>query len=118
MRVIVCIDGLRLQTSDSIELLNSGRTQASQCAEHRTLDLGHLCVLNCIDQGVLGLRGVVLQFLRGVLFPKWSNLIEVHLQVMCHLLRELILRCMDPCICNGNGSKHKNTEGGDSNHCA
>merc|ERR1719230_1517401 len=92
--IVVCIDGLGLQACNSVELLDRGSTQAGQCPEDSTLDLCDLCVLHCIDEGILRLCCMVLEFLGGVLLTERSDLVEVHLEVVSHLGGELILWCL------------------------
>merc|ERR1712196_552339 len=91
MGVIVGIDRLGLKTSYRVKLLDRRRAQTSKRAEDRTLDFRDLCVLDRIDQRVLRLCRVVLQLLCGVLLTEGSNLVEVHLEVVRHLLRKVIL---------------------------
>merc|ERR1719263_1583377 len=91
MRIIVSIDRLSLQTGNRVELLDCGRTQTRECPEHGSLNLSDLSILNGIDKSVLSFRCMILQLLGSVLLAERSNLIEVHLQVMSHLFRELIL---------------------------
>merc|ERR1719375_2607545 len=100
--IIVCIDCLSLEASNSIELLDGSCTKPCQCTEDGTLDLGHLCVLNSIDKSVLGLRCVVLQLLCGIFLPKGCNLVEVHLKIVCHFLCQLIFRSF---ACSDNSGK-------------
>jgi len=88
--IVVCIDCLSFQPGNRVELLDRGCTQTGQSAEDGAFDLSHLRILNCVNQCVLSLCGVVLQFLRGVFFPERSNLVEVHLQIVRHLLRQIV----------------------------
>jgi len=90
--IVVRVDGLRLQASDRVELLDRRRAEARQRTEHGTLDLCHLRVLHRINERVLRLGGVVLELLRRVLLTERGNLVEVHLQIVRHLLSQLILR--------------------------
>mmetsp|Transcript_4854 Transcript_4854/g.10718 ORF Transcript_4854/g.10718 Transcript_4854/m.10718 type:complete len:217 (-) Transcript_4854:184-834(-) len=98
--IIVSINGLCLQPGNGVELLDCCSPQAGQCTEHCTLDLGDLGILDGINQGVLRLRGMVLQLLGSVLLAEWRNLIEVHLQVVGHLLRQLVFRCSSMSFAN------------------
>lgn len=82
---------LRLQSGDGVELLDRRRAQAGERPEHRPLDLGDLGVLHSVHERVLGLRRVVLELLRRVLLPKRSNLVEVHLEIVGHLLGQVVL---------------------------
>merc|ERR1719199_2022565 len=82
MGIVVRIDGLRLEASDGIELLDCGSAKACEGAEDRTLDLGHLSILHRIDKGVLGLGGVVLQFFSGVLLSERSYFVKVHFEIV------------------------------------
>merc|ERR1719243_267037 len=91
MCIIVSIDGLSFEPGNSVKFLNRGGTQTSECPEHGSLNLSDLSILNGIDKRVLGFRCMILQLLGSVLLAERSNLIEVHLQVMSHLFRELIL---------------------------
>merc|ERR1719198_1223444 len=91
MGVIVCVNGLGFESSNGVELLDGGSTQAGERPEDSALDLRDLCILHGIDQGVLSLGGMVLQLLCCVLFAERSDLIEIHLEVVCHLFRKLVL---------------------------
>merc|ERR1719189_456001 len=91
MSVVVCVDGLGFQTRDRIELLDGRGTQSCQRTEHCTLDLCNLGIFDSVYEGVLGACSVVLQLLRCVLLPEWCDLVEIHLQVMSHFLRQLVL---------------------------
>merc|ERR1739848_778510 len=82
MGIIVCVDGLCLKTSNRIEFLDGGCTQTCQCTENCTLDLSHLCVLDCVDESILGLGRMVL----------------------CHFFRQLIFRSF---ACSNNCSQNK-----------
>merc|ERR1719240_401979 len=97
MSIIVCIDGLSLKTSDRVEFLDGGCTQACQCTEYCALDLSNFRILDCINKGVLCLGSVILQLLGGVFLTKRRNLVEVHLQVMCHLLCKFVFRSSQVC---------------------
>merc|ERR1719231_929646 len=102
MRIVVGVNGLGLQTRDGIELLNGSSSETRQGTEDCALDFRNLSILHRIDQGVLSLRSVILQFFRCVLLAEWSDLVEVHFQIMRHLLRKIILRtsergCESPC---------------------
>merc|ERR1719158_1169887 len=92
--IVVRIDGLSLKTSNGVKFFDRGGTQASESPEDSTLDFGNLGVLHSVDQGVLCLCCVILQLFGGVLLTKGCNLIEVHFEVVCHLFRKLILRCL------------------------
>merc|ERR1719478_1384851 len=52
MCIIVCIDRLSFEPGNSVELLDGGSTQTSECPEHGTLDLGDLSILDGIDKSV------------------------------------------------------------------
>ena len=86
VRVVVRVDGLRLEARDGVELLDGGRTQTRQRAEDRALDLSDLSVLHRVHERVLRLGRVVLELLRRVLLAEGRDLVEVHLQVVRHLL--------------------------------
>merc|ERR1719198_442350 len=90
--IVVCVNGLRLKASNCIKLLDSRCAQPCQCSEHSALDLGDFCVFHSVDEGVLCLGGVILELLCGILLTEGRNLVEIHLEVMCHLLGKLILR--------------------------
>jgi len=75
MGIIVRIDGLGFEARDGVELLNSGRAEAGQCAKHDTLDLGDLGVLNAVDERLLGFAGGGLESLSSVLLAKRSDMI-------------------------------------------
>merc|ERR1719161_1843178 len=61
-----------------------------QCAKDCSHDLCHLGVLDSIDESILRLCCVILQLLGSVLFAKWCDLVEVHLQVMSHFFGKFI----------------------------
>merc|ERR550514_1599058 len=90
--VVVRVDRLRLEAGDRVELLDRRRAEARERAEDRALDLGHLGVLHRVHERVLRVRRMVLELLRRVLLTERRNLVEVHLQVVRHLLGELVLR--------------------------
>merc|ERR1719310_301647 len=90
--IIVGVDGLSLQACDGVKLLDGRGTQAGQRPEDRALDLSHLRILDGVDEGVLRLGRVVLELLGRVLLAEWRNLVEVHLQVVGHLLGQVVLR--------------------------
>mmetsp|Transcript_66431 Transcript_66431/g.192510 ORF Transcript_66431/g.192510 Transcript_66431/m.192510 type:complete len:237 (+) Transcript_66431:2-712(+) len=92
VRIVVRVDGLRLEPGDGIELLDRRRAEAGQGAEHGALDLGDLGVLHGIHEGILRLRRVVLELFGGVLFAEWCDLVEIHLEIVRHLLRQVVLR--------------------------
>ena len=77
VRVVVRVDGLRLQARDRVELLDRRGTEPGERTEHGALDLRDLGVLNSVHKGVLGLRRVVLQLAGGVLFAEWRDLVEI-----------------------------------------
>merc|ERR1719215_114501 len=77
VRIVVRINGLSLQTGNSIKFLDGGCAQSCQSAENRTLNFCHLSIFHCINQCVLCLCSVVLQLFRCVLFTKWCNLVEI-----------------------------------------
>ena len=59
------------------------------------LDLGDLGILNSTYPRVLSFRGVVLKYLRGIFFPERRHLVEIHLQIVCRFLRQLVsLACL------------------------
>merc|ERR1719171_1221262 len=92
MRIVVRINGLSLKARNRVEFFDSRCAKARKRAEHCTLDLRHLGVLHGINQRVLRLCSVVLELLRSVLLTEWRNLVEVHLKIVGHLLRQVILR--------------------------
>mmetsp|Transcript_11050 Transcript_11050/g.19941 ORF Transcript_11050/g.19941 Transcript_11050/m.19941 type:complete len:222 (-) Transcript_11050:84-749(-) len=94
--IVVGINRLRFKTRDGIKLLDRGSAEPGQSTEHCALDLCNLCVLNRVHERVLRLRSMVLELLRGVLLSERGNLVEVHLQIMCHLLCEIIFRSVSP----------------------
>merc|ERR1719449_396390 len=94
MSVVVSIDGLRLKARNRIEFLDGGSTQPSESPKNCTFDLCDLSVLNCIHQGVLSFCCMVLKLLGRVFFTKRSDLVEIHLQIVRHLLGELVFRCV------------------------
>mmetsp|Transcript_22480 Transcript_22480/g.36983 ORF Transcript_22480/g.36983 Transcript_22480/m.36983 type:complete len:237 (-) Transcript_22480:55-765(-) len=96
MRVIVCINSLRLKACDGVELLDGCGTKPGESPEHGALDLSYLRILHSVHERVLRLRSMVLELLRGVLLSERGNLVEVHLQIMCHLLCEIIFRSVSP----------------------
>merc|ERR1719446_235568 len=93
MSVIVGINGLSLETSNGVELFDGGGSQACESTEDGPFDFRNFCILNSVNKGVLGLGCMVLKLLGSVLFAKWCDLVEVHLEVVSHFLRELILGC-------------------------
>merc|ERR1719482_1412643 len=93
MRIIVSIDRLSFEPGNRVKLLDGGGTQTSECPEHGSLDLSDLSILDGIDKSVLGFRCMILQLLGSVLLAERSNLIEVHLKIMRHLLGKFILWC-------------------------
>merc|ERR1719235_809436 len=111
VRIIVSVNGLCLQSRNGVELLDGGCAQSCESTEDCPLYLGHLRVLDGVDQGVLRFGCVVLQLLGSVLLTKWCDLVEVHLQVMRHLLGQFVLwslvlfaghllqKCCSPCMC-------------------
>merc|ERR1719161_1982668 len=76
MRVVVCINCLGFQSRDRVEFFDCCSTQSRKCPENSTLDFCNLSVLHSIHQGVLRLRGVILQLFCCVLFAERSNFIE------------------------------------------
>merc|ERR1719428_1969433 len=98
MSIIVCINSLRLETSNGIKFLYGCGTQTRQGPENCTFDLCDLGVLHGIDKGVLRLCSMVLEFLRCIFLTKGRDLIEVHLEIVGHLLCKLIFGglCSDP----------------------
>merc|ERR1719146_276914 len=105
MCIIISIDRLSLEPGNCVKLLDCGRTQTSECPEHGSLNLSDLSILHSINKSVLCLRSMILQLLGSVLLAERSNLIEVHLKVMRHLLGEFILWCatsgelQEHCLC-------------------
>lgn len=73
---------------DGVEFLDRGSPEAGQRPEDGTFDFRDFRVLNSVNQGILRLGGMVLKFLRGVLFSERRNFVEVHLQVVGHFVRE------------------------------
>mmetsp|Transcript_38162 Transcript_38162/g.69620 ORF Transcript_38162/g.69620 Transcript_38162/m.69620 type:complete len:222 (+) Transcript_38162:146-811(+) len=96
VRIVVGVDGLRFKAGDRIELFDCGSTQTRQGPKDGPFDLSHFGVLHGIHKRVLCLRGMILELLGGVLFAERSNLVEIHFQVMCHLLCEIIFRSVSP----------------------
>merc|ERR1740130_1081355 len=94
VRVVVSIDGLSFETSDRIKFFDGGSAQPSECPEHGPLNFCNLGVLHGVDECVLCLCGVVLQLLGGVLFAERRDFVEVHFQIVRHLLCQLILWCL------------------------
>merc|ERR1719330_559378 len=92
MCVVVCIDCLRLQTSNSIKLFDGCRTQASQGTEHCPLDLCDLSIFHSIDQCVLRRRSMILQLLRCIFLAKRCDLVEIHFEIMRHFCGQIIFR--------------------------
>merc|ERR1719171_2449715 len=88
----VCIDGLRFKACNGIELLDCRSTETCKSPENSTLDLCDLCVFHGINQCVLGLGGMVLQLLCGIFLAEGGNLVEIHFEVVSHLLGKFILR--------------------------
>merc|ERR1719367_1459178 len=92
MSIIVRVDGLRFKPGDGIELLDCGCAQPRQGSEDGTLYLRNLGVLYRVHEGVLRLCRVVLQLLCGVLLAERGDFVEVHFEVVRHLLRKLVFR--------------------------
>merc|ERR1719321_1775964 len=90
--IIVCINGLRLEACNCVKLLNSGSAEPRQSAKHSTFDLCNFGVFDSIDEGVLSLGCVILKLLGCILFTEGCDLVEIHLEVVGHLFRKLILR--------------------------
>eukprot|EP00405_Crypthecodinium_cohnii_P052009 CAMPEP_0206599102 /NCGR_PEP_ID=MMETSP0325_2-20121206/44994_1 /ASSEMBLY_ACC=CAM_ASM_000347 /TAXON_ID=2866 /ORGANISM="Crypthecodinium cohnii, Strain Seligo" /LENGTH=165 /DNA_ID=CAMNT_0054110139 /DNA_START=87 /DNA_END=584 /DNA_ORIENTATION=- len=111
--IVVGIDGLRLEASNGVELLDGSSTEASQGSEDSPLDLSDLSVLHCINQGVLSLRSMILQFFGGIFLSKWSDLVEVHLQVVRHLLSQVLIGGSDR---SGKGLAGEAARHGHSSH--
>merc|ERR1719263_1639131 len=88
--IIVSIDRLSFEPGNGVELLDCGRTETSESPEHGSLNFSDLSILNGIDKSVLGFRCMILQLLGSVLLAERSNLIEVHLKIMRHLLGKFI----------------------------
>merc|ERR1719316_1344474 len=91
MRIVVSVNCLGFKTSDSIKLLDGCSTKPGQCAKDSTFDLSDLGVFYSVHQGILSLGSMILEFFGCVFFAKRCNLVEVHLQVVRHLFRKLIL---------------------------
>mmetsp|Transcript_1296 Transcript_1296/g.4018 ORF Transcript_1296/g.4018 Transcript_1296/m.4018 type:complete len:250 (+) Transcript_1296:51-800(+) len=91
VRIIVGVDGLRLQPRDGVKFLDGCCPEPRKGTEDRPLDLRDLRVLHGVHERVLRLRGVVLQLLGGVLLAEGRDLVEVHLQVVRHLLGQVVL---------------------------
>merc|ERR1719323_245631 len=94
--IIVSVNSLGFKASYRIELLDGSGAEACEGTEDSALDLSHLGILHSIDQCVLRLCRMVLELLGGILFAERGNLIEVHLQVMRHLLCQIVLWCHCP----------------------
>mmetsp|Transcript_1295 Transcript_1295/g.4015 ORF Transcript_1295/g.4015 Transcript_1295/m.4015 type:complete len:253 (+) Transcript_1295:51-809(+) len=90
VRIIVGVDGLRLQPRDGVKFLDGCCPEPRKGTEDRPLDLRDLRVLHGVHERVLRLRGVVLQLLGGVLLAEGRDLVEVHLQVVRHLLGQVV----------------------------
>ena len=67
-----------------VELLDRGGTHSIPRIAHCTFDL------NCTYSRVLSFHGVVLKFLRGFFFHERRHLVEIHLQIVCRFLRQLV----------------------------
>ena len=74
--IVVRINGLRLEACDRVELLDSRSAKPRERTKNRTLDLRNLCVLDGIHEGVLRVRGVVLQLLRRILLADGAILLK------------------------------------------
>merc|ERR1719178_484974 len=81
VRIVVRVDGLSFKTSNGVELFDGRCAQPGEGAEYGALDLGNLCVLHCVDEGVLRLGSVVLQFLGSIFLAEWRDLIEIHFEI-------------------------------------
>merc|ERR550525_2272323 len=95
--IVVRINGLRLKARYGVKLFDSCRTKARQGSENSTLNLCNLSVLHSIHEGVLSFCCMVLQLFGSVLLAERRDLVEIHLQVMGHLLCKFVLWV--PCWC-------------------
>jgi len=86
VRIVVRVNRLSLQPGNRVKLLDRRCTQTGQSAEDGAFDFGNLCVLNCVNQSVLSLSSVILEFLCGVFLPERCNLVEIYLQIVRHFL--------------------------------
>ena len=89
------VNVLELDVLFDVELLDCGGTHSIPRMAHCTFYLGNLRILNCTYSRVLSFHGVILKFLRGVFFPERRHLVEIHLQIVCRFLRQLVsLGCL------------------------
>merc|ERR1719174_883886 len=94
--IVVSIDGLRLEPGDRVEFFNGGSTETSQSSEYGAFNFRHLGILNSIDQCILCLGSMILQFLGCVLLAEWGDLVEIHFQIVRHLSSKFVLGCLLP----------------------
>mmetsp|Transcript_1379 Transcript_1379/g.2534 ORF Transcript_1379/g.2534 Transcript_1379/m.2534 type:complete len:280 (+) Transcript_1379:144-983(+) len=95
MRIIICINCLRFQSCYSVKFLDGGCAQACERPENCPLDFSDLCVLHGIHQRVLRLRGMILKLLRSIFLAERCDLVEIHLEIVSHLLGKVILRSLE-----------------------
>merc|ERR1719327_2256285 len=112
MGIVVRVNRLRFKPSDGVKLLDGSCTQPSQSPEDSPLNLRNFCVLNRIHERVLCLGSMILQLFGCILFAKGRDLVEVHFQVMGHLLSKLILWCL-ACQCQCNDSRENDGSHGE-----
>ena len=79
------VNVLELDVLFDVELLDRGGTHSIPRMAHCTFDLGNLRILNCSFHG-RGSEGV----LRGFFFHERRHLVEIHLQIVCRFLRQLV----------------------------
>merc|ERR1719183_1899734 len=99
MRVVIGVDGLSFQASYGIKLLDGGRSQACERTEYSTFDFCHLCILHGIYEGILCLCRMVLQLFGGVFFAEWCDFVEIHFQIVRHLLGQVVFRRSPLLVC-------------------
>ena len=91
------VNVLELDVLFDVELLDRGGTHSIPRMAHCTFDLGNLRILNCTYSRVLSFHWV-LKFLRGFFFHKRRHLVEIHLQIVCRFLRQLVCGSDENCM--------------------
>jgi len=75
VRIIISINGLRLEPSDSVEFFDRCCAKACKGPEHRPFDFCYFSIFDSIHQSILRFRCMVLELLRSIFFAvvAWSS---------------------------------------------
>ena len=84
------VNAFELDVLFDVELLDRGGTHSIPRMAHCSFDLGNLRILNCTNSRVPSFHGVVLKFLSGFFLHERRHLVEIHLQIVCRFLRQLV----------------------------